>query len=94
MAQWVKDPKLSLQWHRLGSISCPMQWVTDPVLLQLWCTSQLWLRFSPWPGNFHVLWVWQKGRGEEGKVRRGDSPVVGQAKELDRHFPKENTNCQ
>ena len=24
----------------------------------LWCRSQLWLRFSPWPGNFHVAWVW------------------------------------
>ena len=23
----------------------------DPALLQLLCRSQLWLRFSPWPGN-------------------------------------------
>ena len=26
----------------------------DPVLLQLWPSSQLRLRFDPWPGNFHM----------------------------------------
>ena len=25
--------------------------------MQLWCTLQLWLRLSPWPGNFYVPWV-------------------------------------
>lgn len=20
----------------------------------------LWLKFDPWPGNFHVLWAWPK----------------------------------
>ena len=28
----------------------------DLVLLQR--SSQLWLRFSPWPGNFHMPQVW------------------------------------
>ena len=27
-------------------------WVKDPTL------PQLWLRFHPWPGHFHVLLVW------------------------------------
>ena len=30
----------------------------DLALLQLWCRSQLWLRFSPWPGNFHMPQMW------------------------------------
>ena len=29
-------------------------WAKDPVLLQLWHRSQLWLRFHPWPRNFHM----------------------------------------
>ena len=37
-----------------------VQWVKNPTLLQLWCRLQLWLGFNPWPGNFHVLWVWPK----------------------------------
>ena len=36
------------------------QWVKDLVLLQLWCRSQLWLRFHSWLGNFCMLWVWSK----------------------------------
>ena len=28
--------------------------VKDLALLQLWCRSQLWLGFSPWPRNFHM----------------------------------------
>ena len=34
------------------------QWVKDLVLLQLWYRSQLQLRFSPWPGNFHMPQAW------------------------------------
>ena len=30
----------------------------DLVLPRLQCRSQLWLGFSPWPGNFHMLRVW------------------------------------
>ena len=25
----------------------------------------LWQRFSPWPGNFRMLWVWQKQTKQE-----------------------------
>ena len=36
------------------------QWVKNLSLslLRLWL--QLWHGFDPWPGNFHVLWSWQK----------------------------------
>ena len=30
----------------------------DMVLPQLWCMLQLWLRFNPWSGNFHMPHVW------------------------------------
>ena len=33
-----------------------IQWVKDPALLQLW------LRFDPWPRNFHILQVWLKNK--------------------------------
>ena len=36
------------------------QWVKESALPQLWCRLQLQLRFSPWPGNFHMLWAWPK----------------------------------
>ena len=32
----------------------PVQGVKDPAL------PHQQLRLSPWPGNFHVLWVWPK----------------------------------
>ena len=58
MVQWVKDPVLSLQgW---GSEPGPAQWVKDLALLQLWCRSQLHLRFDPWSRNSHVPWVQPK----------------------------------
>ena len=44
----------------LDSMPSPVQWIEDLVLPQLWYRSQQWLRFSPWPGNFHVLWVQPK----------------------------------
>ena len=35
-------------------------WVKDPALpLQ-------WPRFDPWPGNFHMLWVWPKQKKYSG----------------------------
>ena len=36
-----------------------VQWIKDLVSLQ-WLGSLLWLRFDPWPGNFHVLWAQPK----------------------------------
>ena len=49
VVQWVKDPALSLQQHRLllrCGIPGPVQWVKVLALLQLW------LRFNPWHRNF------------------------------------------
>ena len=40
-----------------GLIPSLVQYVKDLVLLLLWHRSQLWLGFSPWPGNFHKLRV-------------------------------------
>ena len=28
----------------------------DPMLLQMWCRSQLWLGFRTWPRSFHMPW--------------------------------------
>ena len=39
---------------RLFRNSLVVQWVKDPALSLLWCG------FDPWPGKFHMLWVWQK----------------------------------
>ena len=38
------------------------QWVKGMVLEQLWHRLQLWLGFSSWTKNFHVLWVWPEKR--------------------------------
>ena len=39
---------------------CPGQLVNDLVFLKLWHRLQLWLRFDPWPRNFHVPHVQPK----------------------------------
>ena len=36
------------------------QQAKDPVLSMLWLESLLWLRFDPWPGNFHISWTQPK----------------------------------
>ena len=59
--------ELTLKWNigwlvfqvtqrRLKLLGVPTmaQRLKDPVLALLWC------RFDPWPGNFHILQVWQK----------------------------------
>ena len=45
VVQWVND--LASLCGGTGSDPNPVQWIKDPVLLQLWCRSQLQLRFSP-----------------------------------------------
>ena len=46
------DPLLS---GGAGLMPSQVQWVKDPALLRLWCRPQLWLGFSPWSRNFHML---------------------------------------
>ena len=58
MVYWVND--LAYCCGGTGSSPSPAQWVKDLVLPQVWRRSQLWLRFDPWPGNFHMLLVWLK----------------------------------
>ena len=47
------------------SLSSLAQWVKDLALLQLWFKSQLWLRFNPWSGNFHMTQGSQKKEGKK-----------------------------
>ena len=46
----------SSHFRGIGSIPS-LEWVKDLVFPQLWHRSQLWLRFDPYPGNFHMLQV-------------------------------------
>ena len=59
VAQWVKN-LTAVAWVA-GEVQVPSPaWrhgLKDLALLQLQCSLQLWLRFSPWPRNFHMLWV-------------------------------------
>ena len=62
MAQWVKNltsvsqvaAEVEAQDQPLAQ-HCALR---DLELPQLQCRSQLWLGFSPWPGNLHMPWVW------------------------------------
>ena len=56
MAQWVKNRLRSLErrgFNPHGTVSG----LKDPALPQLRLGTQLHLRFSPWPRNFHMLRV-------------------------------------
>ena len=53
VAQWVKNPTAVIliiveMW--VQSQAC-CSGLKDLTLLQMWCRSQLWLGFSPWPGE-------------------------------------------
>ena len=59
VAQWVKNPTVVAQvtvemwvWS-----SAQHSGLKDTMLPQLCCSLKLQLRFSPWPRNFHMLWV-------------------------------------
>ena len=60
MAPWVND--LACLFSGTSSIPSLVQWIKDPVWLQLRHSLQLQLGFTPWPGNFHVLWGDQKSQ--------------------------------
>ena len=59
---------LSQECWEVSGVSLVVQWVKDQALPQLWCRSQLWLKFIPWPVSFHLLWVPQKKGKEKKKV--------------------------
>ena len=54
--QWVGD--LAFLCGGAGLIPGLVQWVVDPALLQLWCGSQLQLRFNSWPGELPYASGW------------------------------------
>ena len=37
-----------------------VQWVKHLALTLQWPGLQLWHRFDPWLGNFHMMWMWPK----------------------------------
>ena len=57
MVQWVKNPtavaQVTAEVRVWSSVRC--SGLKDPALPQRGHRSQLWLGFSPWPGNFHML---------------------------------------
>ena len=55
MVQWVNYPACPCGGTRL--IPSLVQLVKYLVWLKQWCRSQLWLGFSPWLRNFHILQV-------------------------------------
>ena len=60
VAQWVKNPTAVVWVSAEAWVPSPARQsvLRDSVLWQLWCKSQLQLRFNPWPRNFHILHIW------------------------------------
>ena len=75
MAQWVKNLTAEAQVTAESWVQSPAQHsgLKYPALLQLQCRSQLWLRFSLWPGNVHMPWVQPFFKNGEIRV-----PIVAQ----------------
>ena len=60
MAQWVKNLMAAAEVAMEAQVQSSV-WgsrLKDLALVQLWCSLQLWLVFSPWLGNVHMLQVW------------------------------------
>ena len=57
-----------------------VQWVKDPMLLKVWCRSQLQLRFDPWPWNLHMAQVEPTGEKKKKKFW-GGSPAAQRVKD-------------
>ena len=62
MTQWVKNLTAVAQvdvdaWVRSLAWSNGLKDLVLQQLLHLQCRWQLQLRFSPWPGNFHMPWA-------------------------------------
>ena len=56
VGQWVKNPIAAAQVTAETQVQSPARssGLKDLALSQLLHRSELWLRFSPWPGNFHT----------------------------------------
>ena len=56
VVQWVKN--LNLTTAAVVAAEVQVQSLAQWVDLKDTVLSQLWLKFHPWPGNLHMLWVW------------------------------------
>jgi len=59
VVQWVKNLTAAARVAVVAQVQSPawLSGLKDPALWQLWRRSELWLGFSPWPRNVHVLQV-------------------------------------
>ena len=64
VTQWVNDP-LSLWGHVFDPQPPAVGKGSGVGAAVTGCRLQLWLKYDPWPGNFHMTQVWQGG-GEWG----------------------------
>ena len=46
------------------------QQVKDPALSLPWLRLLLWNGFDPWPGTFHMPWVWPKKTKTKTKTKK------------------------
>ena len=97
MAQWDKDPILSLPclWSLLsvGSIPGSVQWVKDLAL------PQLQLGFHLWPRNFHIPWVQQKKKKKKKnkkkkKERKEEKKKSVKNNDSNKYCPMEKEVCE
>ena len=59
MAQWFND-LACCGTVVAGPVPGLLRQIKDLALLQQWRKPQMQLGFDPWPGNFHILWIWPK----------------------------------
>ena len=62
MVQWIKN-QIAGAWITavMGLIPSPVQWVKGSgIATAMVHRLQLWIGFSPWPGNLHMPQVWPK----------------------------------
>lgn len=67
--QQVHDPVVSAEAPIRSLAPCSAVG-SGSKLTQLWRSSQIWLGFRPWPGNFHKPWVWQKKEKKKKEIKR------------------------
>ena len=79
MVQWVRNPTLVARVTVEMQVRFPAQHngLKDPVLPQLWCGLQMWLGFIPWPGTFHMLWVWPLKKNVFWRLAMGQGILQG-----------------
>ena len=54
--------------------SSVLQWIKDPAWSLQWLGSLLWLRFNPWPRNFHMLCLAKKKKKKTNRYFHYEEP--------------------